>query len=237
MRLAACDFVGRVVSFVVGVYIRIVDRTTRWRDIGAELAEPLLEGPDGFIVAFWHERLVMAALLRRRTRKRVFMLVSAHRDGEIIANAVKGYGVEFIRGSAANPRKKSKEKGGASAIVDMVSAIKDGHVVCLTPDGPRGPSRKAQAGLIKLAQMSGAPILPSTNAVSRSWRLKTWDRLFLPAPFSRGCFAVTAPIAVPKEATPEMAEAARLRLEAALNEISGVADVYVGRSPDEPTLR
>jgi len=235
-RFASSDLAGGLISFAVGSYVRFVDRTTRWNYVGVEHAAPLLDGPDGFLVALWHQRLMMAALLRRRTGKRVFMLVSSHRDGEIMANAIKGYGVEFIRGSAANPRKKDKEKGGASAIAETVSAIAAGHVVCVTPDGPRGPSRKAQAGLIKLAQMSGAAILPSTNALSHGWRLKTWDRFFLPAPFSRGCFAVTAPIIVPKDATPDMVEAARLRLETALNEVSAVADADVGRSPEDGAL-
>lgn len=235
-RLASSELVGRIISFGVGCYVRFVDWTTRWNYIGEENARPLLDGREGFLVALWHQRLMMGALLRRQTGKRVFMLVSSHRDGQIMANAIKGYGIEFIRGSAANPRKQDKEKGGASAIAEMVAAIRDGHVVCMTPDGPRGPSRKAQAGLIRLAQMSGAAILPSTNALSGGWRLKTWDRFFLPAPFSRGCFAAGKPIIVPKDSSPEAIEAARLRLEAALNEVTAVADADVGRSPEGGAL-
>ncbi|MEX0646079.1 MAG: lysophospholipid acyltransferase family protein [Parvularculaceae bacterium] len=235
-RLASSNLVRRLASVAIGLYVRFVDRTTRWNYVGVDLAAPLLEGADGFFVAVWHQRLMMGALLRRRTRKRVFMLVSSHRDGEIMANAIKGYGVEFIRGSAANPRKMQKEKGGASAIADMVSAVRNGHIVCVTPDGPRGPSRKAQAGLVRLAQMSGAPILPSTNSLSRGWRLKTWDRFFLPGPFSRGCFAVGTPIIAPKESGLEAIEAARLRLEETLNEITVAADADVGRSPEDGAL-
>ena len=108
-------------------------------------------------MAFWHGRLMMAPMVRRQTDRRVFMLISNHRDGEIIANGVKSFGVEFIRGSTADPKKPEKNKNGASAIAQMiVCAFKGGNIVGITPDGPRGPGERSQKGVIRLAQMSGA---------------------------------------------------------------------------------
>lgn len=235
-RFAASDPGGRLISFIIGLYVRLVDLTSTWRFVGLEKIEPMLNAPPGLLVAFWHQRLMMSPLMRRKTEKRVFMLISAHRDGEIIANAVKGYGLDFIRGSSADSRKKWKEKGGAPALARMIAALKEGHVVAVTPDGPRGPARKAQAGVIRLAQMSGAPVLPVAYSVSRGGELRTWDRFLLAAPFSKGCIAISDPIRVPADATPEMVEDARLALEAALDAVTALADAETGRSPEASGL-
>jgi lysophospholipid acyltransferase (LPLAT)-like uncharacterized protein len=231
-RFAASDFGGRLISFLAGLYVRLVDLTSSWRFVGLEKVEPMLDAPPGLLVAFWHQRLMMSPLMRRKTKKRVFMLISSHRDGEIIANAVEGYGLDFIRGSSPDPKKKWKEKGGAPALARMIAAVEDGHVVAVTPDGPLGPARRAQAGVIRLAQMSGAPIVPVAYSVSRGPQLKTWDRFLLAAPFSKGCIAISDPIHVPADATPERIEEARRALEAALNAVTALADAETGRSPD-----
>ncbi|MEL7491340.1 MAG: lysophospholipid acyltransferase family protein [Pseudomonadota bacterium] len=188
---------ARIASGFVAFYIRLVRRTSSWEMIGREHFEALDHPGQGFILAFWHSRLLMAPTVRGETDKRVFMLISTHRDGEIIANAVAPFGIEFIRGSAANPQKSFKEKSGAPALAQMIAALKEGAVVGVTPDGPRGPSQKAKIGVIKLAQMAGAPILPAAYATSRGRRLNTWDRFWLALPFSKGVFMVGAPLAAP----------------------------------------
>lgn len=232
-RFAASDLGGRLISFLAGLYVRFVDLTSSWRFIGIEKVEHLLDAPPGLLVAFWHQRLMMSPLMRRKTKKRVYMLISNHRDGEIIANAVKGYGLDFIRGSSADPKKKWKEKGGAPALARMIAALEEGQVVAVTPDGPIGPARKAQAGVIRLAQMSGAPIIPVAYSVSRGKNLRTWDRFLLAAPFSKGCIAVLDPIEVPADASPEMIEETRQKLENALNDVTALVDREAGRSPDK----
>ncbi|HXI87539.1 MAG TPA: lysophospholipid acyltransferase family protein [Parvularculaceae bacterium] len=229
-RAAQSRLAARAASFAIGAYIRFVDVTSSWRVVERDLADPVLDAPGGVILAFWHQRLLMSALMRRETKKRVVMLISQHRDGEIIAGAVKGYGLEFIRGSAADPRKKSKEKGGASAIAQMIAALEEGALVGMTPDGPRGPAQKVLPGIIRLAQLSGAPILPVSYSTSRGRHLRTWDRFFIACPFSRGVFAATAPIRVPADANAIQIAAAQKRLEEALNEADAKAEAEVARS-------
>ncbi|MBI1366300.1 MAG: DUF374 domain-containing protein [Alphaproteobacteria bacterium] len=226
------DLAARAASFAIAAYIRLVDATTRWRIVGREFADPLLEAPDGFILAFWHQRLLMSPLLRRETSKRVYMLISHHRDGEIIADAVKGFDIDFIRGSTADPRKKFKQKGGAPAIAQMIAALQAGAIVGVTPDGPRGPARKVQPGVIKLAQLSGAPILPVSYAVTRGRFLDSWDRFLLALPFSRGAFAAAEPLRVPVQADAGAAEAARRELEQRLDEAGARAEAALRRPPD-----
>jgi lysophospholipid acyltransferase (LPLAT)-like uncharacterized protein len=230
---AASPFVTFMASGLIATYIRLVDATTRWSYVGREPIDSLLASDRGFILAFWHQRLLMVATLRRQTDRRVFMLISSHRDGEIIAKAVRPFGIEFIRGSAANPRKSFKNKGGAPAVAEMAAALKAGAIVGLTPDGPRGPARRAQPGIVRLAQLSGAPIITGAFSTSRGWRLATWDRFWLAAPFSRGVFVGGGPpIEVPANATPDQIEAARQAVEAGLNAAADAADRLVGRSPE-----
>lgn len=236
-RLAASRLAAGIASAFITFYIWLVFHTSRGRFIGREHADRLEQNREGFIVAFWHQRLLLGASVRRETKRRVFMLISTHRDGEIIANAVKPFGIELIRGSAANPKKKFKEKSGAPALAQMIAALRQGDVVGMTPDGPRGPRGVAQPGVIRLAQLSGAPILPAAYSASPGRFLGSWDRFLLALPFSRLCFVAMAPIRVERDATPAAIEEARQMLQNALCEAAARADSEVGQSPDASGLR
>ncbi|GAB4518068.1 MAG: lysophospholipid acyltransferase family protein [Amphiplicatus sp.] len=225
-------FAARLVATLAAGYIRLVQRTSRWEFLGREHVAALNARREGFILAFWHNRLLMAPVVRRETPKRVFMLISRHRDAEIMAQAARPFGVEFIRGSAANPKKAGRDKGGAAALAQMIAALKDGAVVGVTPDGPRGPAEQVQAGVIRLAHYAGAPILPGAWSTSRGKVLNTWDRFFLPGPFSRGFFVAGAPIDPPPDGSPGAIEARRRALEDALRECARLADAAAGRARD-----
>lgn len=228
-RLWKSEIAGRIASALIGGYIRLVHATSRWEFIGKKDFDAAAARERGVILAFWHGRLLMAPTVRNETDRRVFMLISAHRDGEIIANGVRGFGVEFIRGSTANPKKPGKNKSGAPALVQMTAALKEGHVVGVTPDGPRGPGEKVNRGVIRLAQMTGAPIIPAAYSASRGRRLGTWDRFLLAAPFSKGVYVAGPAITVPPENDPGALESARRSVENALIEATRKADALVGR--------
>lgn len=236
-RIAASRFVGGIASGLIAFYIWLVFRTSRWAYIGRRHADSLIERNEGFIVAFWHQRLLLGAVVRRETERRVYMLISTHRDGEIIAGAVRPFGVELIRGSAANPKKKFKNKSGAPALAQMIAALQGGDIVGFTPDGPRGPRGIAQPGVIRLAQLSGAPILPAAYSASPGRFLGTWDRFLLAFPFSRGCFVAGPPIRVPRDATPAQIEELRQILQNALSKAAARADRAAGQSPEASGLR
>lgn len=232
-QLARSAFVGGVLSALIGIYIRFVFKTSRWEYVGREPIDALLAEGRGFIVAFWHQRLMMGPALRYQTDRRVIMLASANPGADVIVNAVRPFGVEFIRGSAANPKKAFKDKGGAPAVAQMIAALKEGAIIGMTPDGPRGPSRKAQPGIARLAYLSGAPIITGAFSASRGWRLGTWDRFFLAAPFSHGVLVGGGPaIAPPIDASPEEIERVRSAVEASINRAADEADARTGRSPD-----
>lgn len=228
-RLTKSGLAAGAAAFLVGAYIRMIRATSRRRIVGKEHLDEAAAAGKGVILAFWHGRMLLAPTVRDLIDGRFFMLISVHRDGEIIARAVKSFGVEFIRGSAANPKKPDRDKGGASATAQMIAVLRDGHVVGVTPDGPRGPCEKAQAGVIRLAQLSGAPILPVGFSSSRGRRLETWDRFLLSRPFSR-CAGVAGPaIWLSPENDPAAVESARRRVENALQTVTQLADRIAGR--------
>lgn len=229
-RLLRSPFAMRAAAALIGLYIRLVDATSRWTLSGLEHYDAAAAGGKGVILAFWHGRLLMAATVRGETERPVYMLISAHRDGEIITRAVSGFGVRFIRGSAATPGKPGKNKSGASAIARMLAALGEGSVVGFTPDGPKGPGERVKPGVIRLAQMSGAPIVPAAFSTSRGRRLSTWDGFLLAAPFSKGYYVAGAPIEVPADADAAAQERFRLELETALKSVTDEADRRAGRA-------
>ncbi len=232
-KFAKSAFAAQLAATLIGAYIRLVIATTRWTIVDRKYFDQAEAEGKGVIFAFWHSRLMMAPRLCQETDRRVYMLISANRDGEIIANAVNSFDLSFIRGSAANPKKPKKNKGGASAIAQMLSALEDGDVVGLTPDGPRGPGEKVKPGIIKLAQMSGAPILPAGISTRRGRRLSSWDRFLFALPFSKGVCVAGPPVSAPQENHPEALESTREKVEKALADVTKKADALAGRKDAE----
>ena len=218
-------------------YIKLVNSTTRREVIGQDRFDALKARKDGFIIAFWHSRILMMVPLRRSyPGDRFWFMVSEHRDGDMIVKAVNGFDISFARGSTMNLRKKDKKKGGADALRTLVKALKDGDAVGLPPDGPRGPRQRCQRGIVQLARMSGVPVFPVGYASRRARIFDSWDRFHLPLPWSDGCYVFGEPITVAGE-SPEQLEAARLEIEAALNHVTAMADEQMGHMPMPPADR
>ena len=229
-RLFKSGAAASLASGLIEKYIRLVQMTSSWRIDGLEHCRALeKESDEGFIVAFWHARILMAPVLRREINRKFVMLISTHRDGELITNAVKGFGIDFVRGSAANQRKAFKDKGGAPAVTQMIGAIEAGHVVGITPDGPRGPARRTQSGILKLAAMTGRPILPIAYSASNARQLNSWDRFLLALPFSKIRVIAGPPVRVTQADLDADPIGMRRKLEAALDAVTDEADRQTGR--------
>ena len=211
MRAALC--------WLAACYIRLVWRSCRWQVLGSEIPARFWDQGKPFIVAFWHGRLLMMPVNWRRD-KPVHILISQHRDGELISRTVAHFGVGTVRGSS--------RRGGARALRLMVKALQANEYVGITPDGPRGPRMRASEGLITVARLAQVPILPGTYAVSRRHVLGTWDGFVIAYPFSRGVVIWGEPISVPEAADAAALEAARLDVETALNRLTAEADALCG---------
>jgi lysophospholipid acyltransferase (LPLAT)-like uncharacterized protein len=145
------------------------------------------------------------------------VLISSHGDGELIANAMKGFGFGLVRGSSS--------KRGAEAIRELVRLVRKNSDLAITPDGPRGPAEVVKQGVAQVALMTGRPILPLAFASTRSKRFNSWDRFLLPYPFSLGVFVWGEPLYFQKG---ESLETFRLCIEKALCETTRRADEYTG---------
>ena len=184
-------------------------RTLRYEidDRAGIVCRPVTEN---YIGALWHNRLLIFPFVLRRffPQRDGAALISASRDGDLIADVVQRFGYKVIRGSSS--------RLGASAILQLTEVLASGSDVVITPDGPRGPAYELGPGIIFLAQKSGAAVLPMNLEYSRCWRLGSWDRFVIPQPFSKVRVLISRPLRVKPTSTPEEFEAERRRVQDAM---------------------
>jgi hypothetical protein len=170
--------------------LEILGATLRLRVHDAALVR-LMDARVPMIVALWHSHLLIAPhVYRRRFRSLPLKaLVSRSRDGELLARFLVRFGVEPVRGSST--------RGGASAVRQLARALERGACVLVVPDGPRGPREVAKPGVIALARLSGAPIVPAAVGFSSHWQVRSWDRLLVPRPFARCVVRLGEPLRIP----------------------------------------
>lgn len=165
---------------------------------------------ENFIGALWHNRLlIFPTVLRRFFPNRAgAALISASRDGDLLADAIKRFGFDVVRGSSS--------RMGASAIIQLSEVLASHRDVVITPDGPRGPVYELGPGIIFLAQKTGVAVVPMNVEYSSCWRVRSWDKFILPRPFSKIRAVIGLPHRVRSTSTPEEFEAERLRVQNAM---------------------
>ncbi len=210
-----------LIGFSVAQYVRLVDRTTIWQVTNGNFLNDLLAQGTGFILITWHGSLMMTPV-GWPGPKPLHVLVSRHGDGELVAHAMTRFGMVMVRGSTYR-EDRDRDKGGAAATRQLVALLKDGQAVALTPDGPRGPARSLSGGVITLARLSGAPILPVTILTARHRLLRSWDHFRVALPFSNGAIVFGEPIVVDRLLDEDGKEAKRLEVEVALNAVTDQA--------------
>jgi lysophospholipid acyltransferase (LPLAT)-like uncharacterized protein len=201
--------------------VRALGATLRFRSDGLEALEPLWAARRPVLYAVWHARILMipwlnARLARTHGARPVRVLASRSRDGELVARWVTRFGLRVVRGSSS--------RGGAEALRELAAAVRAGEDVAVVPDGPRGPSEVLQPGLVVLAALTGAPVVPVGFAARPARRLASWDRFMVPLPFARAAAVFGKPFAVARDAE---RETARADLERALREVTETADRLV----------
>jgi lysophospholipid acyltransferase (LPLAT)-like uncharacterized protein len=157
-------------------------------------------------MAFWHGRVFTATYYFRN--RGIVVMISENFDGEWIAQIIESFGYGTSRGSTS--------RGGQRALLQLKRKMEDGQPAGFAVDGPRGPARKVQPGVVWLAKLTGNPVVPFHTEASKYWSLGSWDRTQIPRPFSTIALAVGAPIDVPADATEATIEAKRLEVEEAL---------------------
>jgi hypothetical protein len=216
--------VRAVLCWLIQFYIRLVFATNRWHVEGGEIPTRLRERGGGLIVSFWHGRMLMIPCATPRLAP-LKMLISSHPDGQLIAGAVRYFDVGYIAGSS--------RRGGLGASRAMMRRVKAGDWVGITPDPPGSVAHTASLGVVKMAQLAGAPIVPLVFATSRRRVLNTRDRFYLSLPFGRGVYLWGEPIEVPADLDDDGLERVRRRIESQMNDLADEAD----RRVSTPTAR
>ncbi len=221
-------------SWLIALFIRLVRRTGRFEVRRGDIAARFWAEDKPFVAATWHgQNMILPTFWHNWREMRI--LVSKHGDGEIVAGVMHFLGVSTIRGAGVPKGEerayKQKGKGGAGALRAMVRALGENISIGLTADLPPGPARRAGEGIVMLARLSGRPIVPVAATTRARIQLNNWDKFTINLPFSRGALVWGEPIYVPRDATPEELEAARLSVENGLNAVALEAEEICGRAP------
>lgn len=198
-----------VIGWVASRLIRMLSLTLRYH-----FSDPHGVGELGterrLIWIFWHNRILCQPIIYRKylRHRRISVLTSASKDGAIIAQTVKWFGLGAVRGSSS--------KRGAQAVSEMVDCLQSGSDMGITPDGPRGPRYKLAIGPVRLAQITGAQLVSLVVNPEKYWQLRSWDRFRIPKPFSRVQVSIAQPISIASDA-PDL-EIERQRVETYLTE-------------------
>jgi len=201
---------ARRIGWVGATLIRLVSSTLRWR---VHDPDGIVQNPPSrpMIWTFWHNRIFAMPTLYVKylgVRKGA-VLTSASKDGEVIAAVIARFGCEAVRGSSS--------RKGASALLGLIDWIREGYDVGIVPDGPRGPCYKLGPGLVKLAEITGAVVLPVRVEYGSYWAFKSWDRFRVPKPFTTVDVFFGPCTEVPPGLDDLSFEAERLRLENLMN--------------------
>jgi lysophospholipid acyltransferase (LPLAT)-like uncharacterized protein len=199
----------RALARLIYAVVRLVGATLRFHWEAFPSALSSAAGPHIFCA--WHNRLPLCSFVYRGFMRahgrppKLVAIVSASRDGAMMARLIGLFGIQAVRGSSS--------KRGAQAMLELSRFAEQGHDLALTPDGPRGPRYVCKEGAIYLAQLTGLGIVPVSYHLGWKICLKSWDRFQIPLPFSRVTVTFGEPLAVPRDASDETREALRRELD------------------------
>lgn len=207
---------GRLILGVWGYSLRIVK-------VGEEAYSRLQAEKKPLIILIWHGRIFLVPFYFRR--QKLMPLISPSEDGEIAARIMGGWGYKILRGSSSHSIVTAWKK--------MKAELMQGGGVIIVPDGPRGPNRQMKEGALKLAQETGAFLVPVSFAAARGKYLSSWDRFFIPYPFSRTIVIYGSPFQVPPDLSEEELEKERQRIERLLVQLDKEAENYFKKNEKE----
>ena len=188
--------------------IRLLGMTWRMRPVNDEDLVARRASGERVIFTLWHGELL--PLLWHHRGEGIAVVISEHRDGEIIARIAERLGYTTVRGSTS--------RGGGRALIGLMRAIEAGHDGAVTPDGPRGPAHVFAPGAAIASQRTGAPLAMIRATATRAWRLKSWDRFLVPKPFAT-VRVIYGPLVSVDAGSPREAAEQAPRLQAVLDAV------------------
>lgn len=195
----------QLLTWTASILLKLLGGTLRWRFtdeadyMQRDASKPLLVG-------VWHNRILVLPLCFEwfcRRSRRLNILTSASKDGELLSKLVSRFGMESVRGSSS--------KKSVVALRLLQKRLEEGSDIAITPDGPRGPVYEMNPGLIYLAAKSGVPVMAIRVDYERFWELRSWDKFRIPKPFSRVHICFQQPVLI-HDGDPSLLESQRLKL-------------------------
>lgn len=209
-----------LVALLGAVFIRCLRATLRLRFHGEEEVRRRERAGEHFILAFWHRHMLLMPYAYRG--RKMHVLSSHSRDGELMVRTLAHFGIGTVRGSST--------RGGAIGLRGLLQVAAQGSDLGFTPDGPRGPEEDVKPGVLQASALSGLPIVPVAYAATFFGRLGSWDRMIVPLPFARLEYVFGEPMAIERGAD---LEAAGAELKRRLNELGRAAERRAGRGSDD----
>ncbi len=204
---------------MAGIFIRAVEATVRLQVVGKELLDGLEDDGVKAVLPFFHGRLFL--LPANFSMRKIAILASMSRDGEIVSRVLEGFGFRMVRGSSS--------RGGAKGLIGLKMAMADGFHACTPVDGPRGPVNEVKPGMLYLAKRTGAPVLPVAVSARPAYVFhRAWDKFMLPLPFSKGVILYGKPLFFDPDLGEDAVERDRAALQEAMLDLYAEADEMVG---------
>ncbi len=223
-----CGIVQWMVALILSIPMWTVYFTSRKQIEGEEYLKKYCKKPAIFV--FWHGRTMMLSPMICVRGMRGYVIASRHKDGRMMAKIQRLFGLKAIYGS--------NTKGGVEVLRQGVRVLRDGrYTLCLSPDGPSGPSMRLKDGVLYFAKMTGAPIIPACYSSSRTWIQKRWDRYFVTLHFSRIKYKIGKPLFIAPNATAKEFEDMRKKLENIMVKQVRELDAEFGLEPVEQDLK
>lgn len=219
-KTAVTRFGGRSLARLIAYVAKSSDMSYEPADLRTRL-----RATHPCIIASWHGQFMLLCQLHPGDIK-VSAIVARHGDAEFVAEAMRHFKTDLIRGAGAGGRKR--DRGGAAALRGSVKALTSDSSLVMTADFPPGPARVAGIGIIMIAKFSGRPIVPVAAASSRFTSFDTWSRMTVNLPYSKVAFVGGDPIYVPRDADEATLETLRKKLETDLNAVTARAYELVG---------
>ena len=188
-KLKKSKTIAILANYIIRLYVSIIFSTCKLIRKEDPETKNILKNHQ-FIFSIWHSRIIIFPKLNL---PKVTAVVSAHGDGEFIANLLKSYGHKTTRGSS--------RREGVSAMRGLLKTLKEEkRSICITPDGPKGPRHKINGSITALAAKLKLPVIPLCFSASSAIVLNTWDRFIIPLPFSKIYIELGKPIYFETEA-------------------------------------
>ncbi len=193
---------------------------SEYQPLGPSCAPAKVAPGERLIYCIWHENLLLPTICFGCPE--IAVLISEHADGQILGSLITSLGMEMVCGST----NAGRDRGGVEAIRRLVDPGRAWRHLAVTPDGPRGPRRVVQSGLVYVASRTGMKIVPAGVGYHRPWRAGSWDRFAIPKPFTRAKCLTGDPIAVPPGLRSAALEPFRLRVQTEMDRLNDLAEAW-----------